>query len=460
MCPSGERRMGVNPHVNGGRMRVALALPALKDHAVVLETPGAVTESSLGTVGKYLAQVFELNRTQKNFRVVCPDEVASNRLGALFEVENHAYEWPVDPQISPDYKPDGRIMEVLSEHNCQGWLQGYVLTGRHGIFPCYEAFIPIVDGMVNQYGKFLKMSREEAPWREPVSSLNYLLTSEGWRQDHNGYSHQMPGFINSMLNRREEHARVYVPPDANTLLATMDHCLQAKGCINLIIGSKLPLQQWLTMEEAEAHVRAGASAWEWASNQDDGQPDLVLASCGTIPTIELLAAANLLREDVPDLKVRFVNVTNLFAMAAPGAHPDAMPVGEFGDLFTEGRPVIFNFHGYPSAVHQLIHRRPRQERFHVRGYSEEGTTTTPFDLLAMNGVDRYQLAIEALSRVDVGVSEFVRGMSGEFAVRTIDGAQEAIVKYRDQLAEHRRYVREFGDDPPELTNWTWQGSNA
>ena len=460
MCPSGERRMGVNPHVNGGRMRVALALPALKGHAVVLETPGAVTESSLGTVGKYLAQVFELNRTQKNFRVVCPDEVASNRLGALFEVENHAYEWPVDPQISPDYKPDGRIMEVLSEHNCQGWLQGYVLTGRHGIFPCYEAFIPIVDGMVNQYGKFLKMSREEAPWREPVSSLNYLLTSEGWRQDHNGYSHQMPGFINSMLNRREEHARVYVPPDANTLLATMDHCLQAKGCINLIIGSKLPLQQWLTMEEAEAHVRAGASAWEWASNQDDGQPDLVLASCGTIPTIELLAAANLLREDVPDLKVRFVNVTNLFAMAAPGAHPDAMPVGEFGDLFTEGRPVIFNFHGYPSAVHQLIHRRPRQERFHVRGYSEEGTTTTPFDLLAMNGVDRYQLAIEALSRVDVGVSEFVRGMSGEFAVRTIDGAQEAIVKYRDQLAEHRRYVREFGDDPPELTNWTWQGSNA
>jgi len=460
MCPTGERRMGANPHVNGGRMRVPLKLPALKDHAVALSEPGGAVESSLGVCGEYLSQVFELNREQRNFRVVCPDEVASNRLGALFNVENHAYEWPVDPDISPDYKPDGRIMEVLSEHNCQGWLQGYVLTGRHGIFPCYEAFIPIVDGMVNQYGKFLKMSREEAPWREPVASLNYLLTSEGWRQDHNGYSHQMPGFINSMLNRREEHARVYVPADANTLLATMAHCLQAERCINLIIGSKLPLPQWLSMDEAEAHVQAGASAWDWASNNDDGQPDLVLASCGTIPTIELLAAASLLKDDVPDLKVRFVNVTNLFALAAPGAHPDAMSAGAFGDLFTEGRPVIFNFHGYPSAVHQLIHRRPRQERFHVRGYSEEGTTTTPFDLLAMNGVDRYQLAIEALSRVDMGVSEFVRGMSGEFAVRTVPGAQEAITKYRDQLAEHRRYVREFGDDPPELKDWVWPGAKA
>ena len=246
MCPTGERRMGANPHVNGGRMRVALtaARAGARTPSRSMQ-PGGTTESSLGALGEYLGQVFELNREQRNFRVVCPDEVASNRLGALFEVENHAYEWPVDPDISPDYKPDGRIMEVLSEHNCQGWLQGYVLTGRHGIFPCYEAFIPIVDGMVNQYGKFLKMSREEAPWREPVASLNYLLTSEGWRQDHNGYSHQMPGFINSMLNRREEHARVYVPPDANTLLATMDHCLQATGCINLVIGSKLPLPQWL-----------------------------------------------------------------------------------------------------------------------------------------------------------------------------------------------------------------------
>jgi xylulose-5-phosphate/fructose-6-phosphate phosphoketolase len=270
----------------------------------------------------------------------------------------------------------------------------------------------------------------------------------------------MPGFINSMLNRREEHARVYVPPDANTLLATVDHCLQATNCINLIIGSKLPLPQWLTMDEAREHVRVGASAWDWASSNDDGDPDLVLASCGTIPTIELLAAASLLKEDVPDLKVRFVNVTNLFALAAPGKHPDAMPAGAFGELFTKGRPVIFNFHGYPSAVHQLIHRRPNQERFHVRGYAEEGTTTTPFDLLAMNGVDRYQLAIEALSRVDLGISDNIGGMSGAFAVRNIGGAQEAIAKYREQLAEHRRYVREVGNDPPELTNWVWPGSKA
>ncbi len=259
MCPTGERRMGANPHVNGGRMRVALQLPELeRPRRRARASPAAPPRARSARSGSTSRQVFVLNREQANFRVVCPDEVASNRLGALFEVENHAYEWPVDPEINPDYKPDGRIMEVLSEHNCQGWLQGYVLTGRHGIFPCYEAFIPIVDGMVNQYGKFLKMSREEAPWREPVASLNYLLTSEGWRQDHNGYSHQMPGFINSMLNRREEHARVYVPPDANTLLATMDHCLQATGCINLIIGSKLPLPQWLTMEEAaRARPRRG-----------------------------------------------------------------------------------------------------------------------------------------------------------------------------------------------------------
>jgi xylulose-5-phosphate/fructose-6-phosphate phosphoketolase len=457
MCPTGDLRMGVNPHVNGGRRRKPLNLPDLQDAAVKLTQPGAETDSSLNVLGKYLADVFRLNEEQRNFRIVCPDEVASNRLGAVFEAANHAYEWPVDTSISPDYKPDGRVMEVLSEHNCQGWLQGYVLTGRHGIFPCYEAFIPIVDGMVNQYGKFLKLSREEAPWREPVASLNYLLTSEGWRQDHNGYSHQMPGFINSMLNRREETARVYLPADANTLLATMAHCLQATTCINLIIASKLPLPQWLTMEEAEKHVAAGASAWDWASNDDDGKPDLVLASCGTIPTIELLATASLLRQEVPELKVRFVNVTNLFSLATPGAHPDGMSAGAFGDLFTDSRPVIFNFHGYPSAVHQLIHRRPRQERFHVRGYKEEGTTTTPFDLLAMNGVDRYQLAIEALSRVDMGVSEMVRGMSGGFAVRNIEGAEQAIEKFRTQLAEYRRYIREVGNDPDEITNWVWPG---
>jgi xylulose-5-phosphate/fructose-6-phosphate phosphoketolase len=453
-CPTGEKRMGANPHVNGGRLRKPLRLPELQDHAVEVPAPGARNDSALGALGKYLADVFRLNADEANFRIVCPDEVASNRLGAVFEAENHAYEWPTDPNISPDYKPDGRIMEVLSEHNCQGWLQGYVLTGRHGIFPCYEAFIPIVDGMVNQYGKFLKMSREEAPWREPVASLNYLLTSVGWRQDHNGYSHQMPGFINSMLNRREDTARVYLPPDANTLLATMAECLQATGQINLVIASKHPLPMWLGLEDAIEHVRLGSSRWAWASN-DDGEPDVVLASCGTIPTMELLAATSLLREEVPELRVRFVNVTNLFSLARPEAHPDGMSEERFREVFTDDRPVIFNFHGYPSAVHQLIHRRPSQERFHVRGYAEEGTTTTPFDLLAMNGVDRFQLAIDALSRADIAVSEMVRGMSGAFAVRTVPGAREAIDKFGARLNELRRQVRERGDDPDEIKNWVW-----
>jgi xylulose-5-phosphate/fructose-6-phosphate phosphoketolase len=467
MCPTGDKRMGANPHVNGGRVRVPLQLPEPEDHAVEVTMPGAATDSALATLGSYLADVFRLNDEQRNFRIVCPDEVASNRLSAVFDASRHAYEWPTDPQISPDYAPDGRVMEVLSEHNCQGWLQGYVLTGRHGVFPCYEAFIPIVDGMVNQYGKFLKMSREEAPWREPVSSLNYLLTSVGWRQDHNGYSHQMPGFINSMLNRREETARVYLPPDTNTLLATMAECLASRGRINLVIASKHPLPTWLTMQDAIEHTRRGASRWAWASS-DDRSPDVVLAGCGTIPTMELLAAAGLLAEAVPDLKVRFVNVTNLFALARPEAHPDGLSEEGFSDTFTDDRPVIFNFHGYPSAVHQLIHRRPAQERFHVRGYAEEGTTTTPFDLLAMNGVDRFQLAIEALSRADVAAAELVRGMSGGFAVRTIPGAREAIDRFSTRLAELRRQVRERGDDPPEITNWTWsrdgraaaQGPNA
>jgi xylulose-5-phosphate/fructose-6-phosphate phosphoketolase len=459
MCPTGDKRMGANPHVNGGRMRVPLRLPELETHAVEVRAPGAENDSALGTLGKYLADVFRLNHEQRNFRIVCPDEVASNRLGAVFEAEGHAYEWPVDREISPDYVPDGRVMEVLSEHNCQGWLQGYVLTGRHGIFPCYEAFIPIVDGMVNQYGKFLKMSREEAKWREPVSSLNYLLTSVGWRQDHNGYSHQMPGFINSMLNRREDTARVYLPPDTNTLLATMTECLESKARINLMIASKHPLPTWLGMDEAIEHVRRGASRWSWASN-DDGMPDVVLASCGTIPTIELLATTSLLREAVPDLKVRFVNVTNLFSLALPEAHPDGMATDTFREVFTDDRPVIFNFHGYPSAVHQLIHRRPHQERFHVRGYAEEGTTTTPFDLLSMNAVDRYSLAIDALSRADVAVSEMVRGMSGAFAVRTISGAQEAINKFSAQRDAIRRQVREEGDDPPEIKNWVWSNGTG
>jgi xylulose-5-phosphate/fructose-6-phosphate phosphoketolase len=460
VCPKGDLRMGANPHVNGGKVRKPLKLPELDKHAVEVSKPGASNDSALMALGGYLADVFRMNDDERNFRIVCPDEVASNRLGKVFEATDHAWEWPLDPEIDTGHAPDGRIMEVLSEHNCQGWLQGYVLTGRHGLFPCYEAFIPIVDGMVNQYGKFLKMSKDEAPWREPVSSLNYLLTSVGWRQDHNGYSHQVPGFINSMLNRKEDTARVYLPPDANTLVATMEKCFETTRTINLVIATKHPLPQWLSMDEARAHVEKGASEWKWASSDVSGDPDIVLACSGTIPTIELLATTSLLRDHVPELKVRFVNVTNLFSLALPEAHPNGMSDEDFAEVFTEDRPVIFNFHGYASAVHQLIHRRPKQERFHVRGYAEEGTTTTPFALLAMNGVDRYQLGIQALSRVDVEAAESVRGQSGEFAIRSVEGAQNAIQEFESKLKENLDYVRAEGNDPPEIMEWTWSRNGA
>src|SRR5215211_1553111 len=459
-CPEGDLRMGANAHVNGGKLRKPLKMPELDEAAMDVPSPGGSEGSPLVLLGEYFRDIFRMNAEERNFRIVCPDEVASNRLGTVFEAADHAWEWPLDPKIDTGHAPDGQIMEVLSEHNCQGWLQGYVLTGRHGVFPCYEAFIPIVDGMVNQYGKFLKMSKDEAPWREPVPSLNYLLTSVGWRQDHNGYSHQVPGFINSMLNRKEDTSRVYLPPDANTLVATMKQCLDSTRTINLVIANKHPHPQWLSMDEDKEHVAKGASEWNWASTDVSGDPDIVLACCGSIPTMELLATAELLREQVPDLRIKFVNVTNLFALALPEAHPDGLTQEDFIELFTTERPVLFNFHGYPSAVHQLIHRRPLQERFHVRGYIEEGTTTTPFELLAMNGVDRYTLGIEALSRIDVGASEAVRGASGAFAVREIDGAQDTIELFRNKLKELRSYIREEGNDPPEILDWTWGGRNG
>jgi xylulose-5-phosphate/fructose-6-phosphate phosphoketolase len=456
-CPTGDLRMGANPNVNGGKLRKDLKLPDLNKHAADVPAPGEATASALMQLGEWYADVFRLNEEERNFRIMCPDEVASNRLGAVFEATDHAWQWPLDPEIDTGHSPDGRIMEVLSEHNCQGWLQGYVLTGRHGVFPCYEAFIPIVDGMVNQYSKFLKMSKEEAPWREPPAGLNYLLTSVGWRQDHNGYSHQMPGFINSMLNRKEDTARVYLPPDANTLLATMEKVHQSTRTINLVIASKHPLPQWLSMDEAREHVERGATIWEWGSSEV-GDPDIVLAGCGTIPVIELLAATDLLRKYVPEMRVRFVCVTDLFTLARPEAHPNGMDEAAFAELYTEDKPVLFNFHGYSSAIHQLIHRRPAQERFSVRGYAEEGTTTTPFELLAMNGVDRFQLAIDALLRVDVEASEAVRGMSGAFATRTLANTQEAITELTKTRERLRAYVVEEGNDPPEILEWAWSGN--
>jgi xylulose-5-phosphate/fructose-6-phosphate phosphoketolase len=434
-CPQGELRMGARPEANGGSLRVPLALPELERHATAVTAPGAAWESALEATGRWLADAIRAN--PRSFRIVCPDELESNRLGAVLEATERAYEWPVGPN-DVHQAHAGRVTEMLSEHNCQGWLQGYILTGRHGLFPCYEAFVPIVDGMVSQYAKFLKMSAE-VPWRRPVSSFNYLLTSEGWRQEHNGYSHQGPGFINTMLNKKESVVRVYLPADANTMLATMEHCLKAVDTINVIIASKQPLPQWLSMSDARKHCFAGASRWGWASNDGDGEPDVVLASAGTIPTIETLAAASLLREDVPELRIRVVNLVDLLVLAAPGRHPHAMNTGEFESLFTRGRPVIFDFHGYPSAVHQLLHRRPEPDRFHVKGYIEEGTTTTPFDLLAANGVTRYHIAIEALHRV--------RGWASRGAA--------LVERYERLLREHRRYILEHGEDPPEIRDWTW-----
>ena len=436
-CPTGDLRMGSRPEANGGTLRRELVLPAADAHAVELTAPGAASASALEQTGRWLADVVRANADSRNLRIVCPDELESNRLGAILEATPRAYEWPVGP--NDDHQaPEGRVMEMLSEHNCQGWLQGYILTGRHGLFPCYEAFVPIVDGMANQYAKFLKMAGE-VPWRRPVASFNYLLTSEGWRQEHNGYSHQGPGFINTMLNKKGSVVRVYLPADANTMLATMEHCMKTVDTINVVIASKQPLPQWLPMDAAREHCFAGASTWDWASTDGDGDTDVVLACSGTIPTIETLAAAKLLHEDVPELRVRIVNVVDLLVLSAAGTHPHAMNEPEFESLFTRDRPVIFDFHGYPSAIHQLLHGRPAPGRFHVKGYIEEGTTTTPFDLLAANGVTRYHVAIEALHRV--------RGWASRGAA--------LVERYERLLREHHRYIRDHGEDPPEIRGWTW-----
>ena len=436
-CPRGARRMGMSRHANGGLVRRPLELPPLDDAAVAVAAPGVEKASALEATGAYLREVVERDRATAQFRIVCPDELVSNRLGAVLEATDRAYEWPFRAG-EEGLAPAGRVMEMLSEHNCQGWLQGYLLTGRHGVFPCYEAFISIVDGMANQYAKFLKAARE-VPWREPVSSLNYILTSEGWRQEHNGYSHQGPGFINTMLNKKSSVVRVYLPPDANTMLATMEHCLASTGYINVVIASKAALPQWLSLDDARSHCRAGASDWRWAGTAGDDPPDVVLACAGTIPTVETLAAAQLLRVDAPELRVRVVNVTDLLVLAEAGDHTHGLAEPEFEALFGRDLPVVFDFHGYPSAVHQLLHHRPQPERFHVKGYIEEGTTTTPFDLLVANGVSRYQLAIEALRR------------SPGWASR----AGAMIAEYERCLRQHRRYITTHDADPPEIAGWSW-----
>ncbi|MGA7924273.1 MAG: phosphoketolase family protein [Thermoplasmata archaeon] len=434
--PPNGKRLGQCPVANGGRLLKPLALPELRSHEVAIPSPGATQTEGTRVLGAYLRDVFRASEKDQNFRMFCPDETSSNRLQAVFEATLRTTELPI---LATDefLSRDGRVMEILSEHCCEGWLEGYLLSGRHGIFACYEAFISIVDSMMAQYAKWDKMSRETA-WRKPIASLNYLLTSHIWEQDHNGYSHQGPTFINMLLTKKAEITRIYLPPDGNTLLSVTDHCLRSRGYINLIVASKKPMPQWLTLESATEHCRRGASIWPWAGNEE-GQPDVVLAGAGDVPTREVLAAAWLLRREIPDLKVRVVNVMDLFALDSRADHPHGLEDTAFRELFTDSAEVVFAFHGYPGVIHELIYRRPNPTRFHVRGYVEEGTTTTPFDMLVLNEMSRYQLAIEALRRT----------------ARLRSHASDVIQRFEHKLVEHRAYIRENGRDMPEILDWRW-----
>lgn len=442
LAPDGERRMGAIPVANGGRLRRELVMPDYRSLAVEIERPGSVQAESTRIMGKLVAKIAELNAGTANFRLFGPDETASNRLDAIFEVTDRVWMEQLKP-YDVHLAPEGRVMEVLSEHCCQGWLEGYLLTGRHGLFSCYEAFIHIVDSMFNQHAKWLKVSRE-LPWRAPISSLNYLLTSHVWRQDHNGFSHQDPGFVDLVANKKAEIVRIYLPPDANTLLWVTDHCLRTYDRINVIVAGKQPAPQWLSMDAAIAHCEAGIGTWDWAGTEDGAEPDVVMASAGDVPTLESLAAVDLLRQHVPDLKIRVVNVVDLMALQPESEHPHGLPDDKFDALFTRDKPVIFAYHGYPYLIHRLTYARANHANMHVRGFKEEGTTTTPFDMVVMNELDRFHLALEVIRRVP-GLSERAAG------------AAEA---FRDKLAEHERYTREYGEDMPEIAEWGWSYDTA
>ncbi|MEV6260156.1 phosphoketolase family protein [Streptomyces sp. NPDC051784] len=439
--PEGDARIGAQPAANGGNLRRRLELPPLEGHAVELPGgPGSAMASSTASLGGWLADLMHRTAECRDFRIVSPDELESNKLDAVLTASGRGYVWPVE-EYSEHLSRSGRVMEMLSEHNCQGWLQGYLLTGRHGLFPTYEAFASIVDSMTNQYAKWLKMSAE-VPWRTPVSSLTYLLSSEGWRQEHNGYSHQGPGFISNLLNRNSSVTGVYLPPDANTLLVTVEDLLDETGKVNAVVAGKHEAAQWLDLDAARAHCRAGASVWDWASTDAGRTPEVVLACAGGIPTVESLAAVEMLRHDLPEARIRFVNVVDLCSLAPPGSHPRGMSDAAFRSLFTDRAPVVFDFHGYPSAVHQLLHGRPRADRFHVRGYVEEGTTTTPYDLLALNGTSRHDLAVSLLGHLDEGHGEAARALA---------------VRYEGQRDRMRGELRRTGTDPQEITTWRWTG---
>jgi xylulose-5-phosphate/fructose-6-phosphate phosphoketolase len=431
--PSGERRMSANPHANGGKLLVPLVLPDFREYAVEVPAPGRTDAEATRVQGTYVRDVIVEN--PKNFRVVSPDETASNRWNAVFEVTGRR--WLAETNGDDDgLSPTGRVMEMLSEHQCQGWLEGYLLTGRHGFFSCYEAFIHIIDSMFNQHAKWLKTARH-LPWRAPIASLNYLLTSHVWRQDHNGFSHQDPGFIDHVVNKKAEVIRVYLPPDANTLLSVTAHCLKSVNYVNVIVAGKQPAPQWLGMKEADAHCAMGIGVWDWASTTGDAEPDLVMACCGDVPTLETLAAVTILREHVPGLRIRVVNVVDLMKLQPESEHPHGLSDAAFDAIFTRDRPVVFAFHGYPWLIHRLTYRRTNHENFHVRGYKEEGTTTTPFDMTVLNELDRFHLAGDALARVR-GFADRAAPLKGWLAER---------------LAAHRVHVTTFGEDLPEVKNW-------
>ena len=440
--PEGARRMGANPHANGGLLLRDLELPDFRSYAVPVEQPGTVASEATRALGAWLRDVMRANEDARNFRVMGPDETASNRLSPLFEVTDRT--WMAARVDGDDHlAPDGRVMEVLSEHLCQGWLEGYLLTGRHGLFNCYEAFIHIVDSMFNQHAKWLKVTRE-IPWRRPIASLNYLLSSHVWRQDHNGFSHQDPGFIDHVVNKKAEIVRVYLPPDANCLLSVADHCLRSRDYVNVIVAGKQPSLDYLSIEDAITHCTRGIGIWEWASN-GEGEPDVVMACAGDIPTLETVAAAALLREHLPDLRVRVVNVVDLMRLQPATEHPHGLPDAEFDALFTDSQPVIFAYHGYPWLIHRLAYRRHNHDNFHVRGYKEEGTTTTPFDMVMLNDLDRFHLVMDVIDRVP-GLGERAAGLRQRMA---------------DERLRHRAYTREHGDDSPDVRDWIWpDGSPA
>ena len=436
LAPTGERRMGASPHANGGLLLRELRLPDFRNYAVTVERPGHADAEATRVLGGFLRDVMAGN--MKTFRVFGPDETASNRLDALFEVTDRT--WMAERFDYDDHlAADGRVMEILSEHTCQGWLEGYLLTGRHGFFSCYEAFIHLVDSMFNQHAKWLKVTRMEIPWRRPIASLNYLLTSHVWRQDHNGFSHQDPGFIDHVVNKKADIIRVYLPPDANTLLSVTDHCLRRRNDINVIVAGKQPAPQWLTMEAAVKHCSSGIGIWEWAGSDEGGEPDVVMACCGDVPTLETLAAVDLLRRLAPELKVRVVNVVDLMTLQPKEEHPHGLPDRDFDALFTTDKPIIFAYHGYPWLIHRLAYRRTNHDNLHVRGYKEEGTTTTPFDMVVLNDLDRFHLVADVMHRVP------------KMQARAAHVRQAM----RDRLVEHKQYIERYGEDMPEIRNWQW-----